>query len=84
KPKTEETASDTEKDVSKEEKDKTEVEENGSEGEALNPYIEGETGGKSEILYTNDNTGFESDENGFKVTVDKYQIAKVTDMDQST
>ena len=84
KPKMEETASDTEKDVSKEEKDKTEVEENGSEGEALNPYIEGETGGKSEILYTNDNPGFESDENGFKVTVDKYQIAKVTDMDQSS
>ncbi|MBM7621601.1 hypothetical protein JOC95_003490 [Bacillus tianshenii] len=54
-----------------------------SDGETLNPYIEESTGGKSEVLYSNKEPGFVSDENGFKVTVDEYEIVKVTDMNQS-
>lgn len=54
------------------------------DGEMLNTYIEEDTGGKAEVLYTNPDPGYEAEGNGFKVTFDGYQIVKVTDADQNT
>ncbi|MEH6943181.1 DUF5068 domain-containing protein [Bacillus sp. JJ722] len=50
--------------------------------ELLNPNIEKETDGKVEVLYTNNDPKFVKDFDGFKVSVDAYQMVKVTDMDQ--
>ncbi|WP_230203718.1 DUF5068 domain-containing protein [Bacillus massiliigorillae] len=50
--------------------------------ELLNPNLEKETGGKVEVLYSNNDAKFVKDFDGFKVSVDAYQLVKVTDMDQ--
>jgi len=51
-----------------------------SSSEILNPNIAELTEGNVEIIYTNENPNFVHDMNGFKVSVDAYEIAKVTDM----
>ncbi|MET3726849.1 hypothetical protein ABID52_000430 [Fictibacillus halophilus] len=70
----------------KEEKNEEKKEEpaSGDSGEVLNPYIEEDTGGKVEVLYTNSNPGFVNEGSGFKVTIDEYQLVKVTGMNEST
>lgn len=49
-------------------------------GGILNPNIAKEAEGNVELIYTNEEPNFVHDMNGFKVSVDKYQIVKVTDM----
>ncbi|MFF5995155.1 DUF5068 domain-containing protein [Lysinibacillus sp. KU-BSD001] len=49
-------------------------------GEMLNPNIAKLTEGNVEVVYTNENPGYIHDMNGFKVSVDSYEIVKVTDM----
>ncbi|MCA1034182.1 DUF5068 domain-containing protein [Bacillus infantis] len=51
-----------------------------AEGELLNPNIADESEGDAEVIYTNSDPGFVHDMKGFKVSVDEYQIVKVTDM----
>lgn len=51
-----------------------------AEGELLNPNIADESEGEVEVIYTNTDPGFVHDMKGFKVSVDEYQIVKVTDM----
>ena len=72
-----------------EEKENTKVEEtkdtsSENSGEVLNPNIGEETEGNVEVIYTNKNPKYTHDMNGFKVSVDEYQIAKVTDMNESS
>lgn len=86
KPKEEETTKTSDKPKTNEEsKDSTEKEdasEPKQSNELLNPNIEKETDGKVEVLYTNNDPKFVKDFDGFKVSVDAYQLVKVTDMDQ--
>lgn len=53
-------------------------------GEVLNPSIAEETEGNVEVVYTNKEPGFLNDINGFKVSVNEYQIVKVTDMNEDS
>lgn len=53
-----------------------------SKGEVLNPNIAEESEGNVEVIYTNKQPNYTHDMNGFKVTVDEYQIVKVTDMNK--
>lgn len=63
------------------EEEESKVQQVGSaSGEIFNPNIAKETEGDVEVIYTNENPGFLHDMNGFKVSVDAYQIVKVTDM----
>ncbi|MTH54803.1 DUF5068 domain-containing protein [Bacillus mangrovi] len=59
----------------KEESDKEGASGNGS---IMNTYIEEETEGKAEVIYTNKKAGFVNEAPGFKVSADEYQIVKVT------
>lgn len=76
KPKTEKT------EAAKEEKTDEKTEAAAASGE-LNPAIAEETEGNVEVVYTNNEANYTHDMNGFKVTVDGYEIAKVTDMNES-
>ncbi|MCJ7840113.1 DUF5068 domain-containing protein [Lederbergia sp. NSJ-179] len=63
-------------------KEKSSDEEN--DGDMLNPYIEEETGGEVEVVFTNKNPGFShafSDK--VSMTIDEYQIVHVTNMNES-
>ncbi|WP_245827616.1 DUF5068 domain-containing protein [Paenisporosarcina indica] len=53
-----------------------------STGEVLNPNIAVETEGNVEVIYTNKDPKYTHDMSGFKVSVDEYQIVKVTDMNE--
>lgn len=53
-------------------------------GEVLNPSIAEETEGNVEVVYTNKEPGFLNDINGFKVSINEYQIVKVTDMNEDS
>ncbi|WP_214481404.1 DUF5068 domain-containing protein [Bacillus sp. SM2101] len=75
KPKMEETSTE-EKAPEEEEK----VEENTQTTGELNPIIAEETEGNVEVIYTNKEPNYTHDLDGFKVSVDEYQIVKVTDM----
>lgn len=46
----------------------------------LNPNIEEESQGNVEVVFTNKDPQFINDLDGFKVSVDEYQIVKVTDV----
>lgn len=76
KPKAEETAKTEE---TSEKKDVTE-EPSSESSEVLNPNIAEETEGNVEVIYTNKEPNYAHDMDGFKVSVDEYQIVKVTDM----
>ena len=58
----------------------TEEQTSGSSNEVLNPNIAEETEGNVEVVYTNKEPNYAHDMDGFKVSVDEYQIVKVTDM----
>lgn len=60
--------------------EETELEESSSSSEVLNPNIAELTEGNVEVIYTNESPNYAHDMNGFKVFVDAYEIAKVTDM----
>ncbi|AFC29217.1 hypothetical protein PM3016_2329 [Paenibacillus mucilaginosus 3016] len=51
-------------------------------GEVLNPNIAVESEGNVEVVYTNKAPGYTHNMNGFKVSVDEYQIVKVTGMNK--
>lgn len=50
----------------------------------LNPNIATETEGNVEVIYTNSKPNFTHDLDGFKVSVDEYQIVKVTDINEDS
>ena len=79
KPKTED------KEEVKEEKEDSEekTESSASASGELNPAIAEETKGNVEVVFTNNDAKYSHDMNGFKVSVDGYEIAKVTDMNES-
>ncbi|WP_050613842.1 DUF5068 domain-containing protein [Bacillus testis] len=54
----------------------------GQSSDIFNPAIAKETEGNVEVVYTNNDANFIKDFNGFKVSVDAYQIVKVTDMNE--
>ncbi|KRT87112.1 MULTISPECIES: DUF5068 domain-containing protein [Bacillus] len=60
--------------------EKEETKETKSSGGILNPNIAKETEGKVKVVYTNEKPNYVNDMDGFKVSVDEYQIVKVTDM----
>ena len=60
--------------------EETEVEAPSSSSEVLNPNIAELTEGNVEVIYTNESPNYAHDMNGFKVFVNAYEIAKVTDM----
>ncbi|MEO4055198.1 DUF5068 domain-containing protein [Solibacillus sp. CAU 1738] len=63
------------------EEEESEVQEVGAaSGEIFNPNIAKQSEGNVEVIYTNENPGYLHDMDGFKVSVDAYQIVKVTDM----
>ncbi|EIT84434.1 hypothetical protein A374_15404 [Fictibacillus macauensis ZFHKF-1] len=45
----------------------------------LNSKLEKKSGGKAEIIYTNKEPNLVNDMEGFKTSVDEYQVARVTD-----
>lgn len=49
-------------------------------GKVLNPYIAEESEGKVEVVYTNTKPNYTFDMNGFKVSVDQYQIVRLSDI----
>lgn len=51
-------------------------------GEVMNPFIAEDSQGDVEVVYTNTEPGFTHDMDGFKVSVDGYQIVKVTDISE--
>ncbi|MBD1381477.1 DUF5068 domain-containing protein [Bacillus sp. IB182487] len=52
------------------------------DNEVLNPNIAEESQGNVEVVYTNKKPKYSHDMDGFKVSVDQYQIVKVTDMNK--
>ncbi|MBT2641704.1 DUF5068 domain-containing protein [Bacillus sp. ISL-41] len=67
----------------KEEKEDSEAESSASASGELNPAIAEETEGNVEVIFTNNDAKYTHDMNGFKVSVDGYEIAKVTDINDS-
>ncbi|WP_257467726.1 DUF5068 domain-containing protein [Peribacillus asahii] len=70
-----------------EEKENTKVEEtketsSENSGEVLNPSIAEESEGNVEVIYTNKDPKYTHDLDDFKISVDEYQIVKVTDMNE--
>ncbi|OHR74759.1 DUF5068 domain-containing protein [Bacillus sp. UMB0893] len=53
-----------------------------SSGEQLNPNIAEESEGNVEVIYTNKEPNYVHKMDGFNVSVDEYQIVKVTEMNQ--
>jgi hypothetical protein len=82
KPKTEET--DVPKETSEKQVSQEAAEETGSKGgnQILNPAVAEESEGNTEVVYTNKDPKYTHDMNGFIVSVDEYQIVKVTDMNE--
>ncbi len=80
KPKTED------KEEVKEEKENPEekTESSSSANGEPNPAIAEETEGYVEVVFTNNDAKYTHDMNGFKVAVDGYEIAKVTDVNESS
>ena len=54
------------------------------DAEILNPNIAEMTEGDVEVLYTNKKPGYAHDMDGFIVTIDEYQITKVSDMNRDS
>ncbi|MFD2215243.1 DUF5068 domain-containing protein [Metabacillus endolithicus] len=52
------------------------------DNETLNPFIAEDSEGNVEILYTNKDPQYTHDMEGFKVSVDEYQLVKVTDVNE--
>ncbi|MDQ0229667.1 DUF5068 domain-containing protein [Metabacillus malikii] len=73
-----------EKEIEKEEPKKDENEKEISDNEVFNPTIGEETEGNVEVIYTNPSANFIHDLDGFKIAVDKYQIVKVSDINEAT
>jgi hypothetical protein len=80
KPKTEETKKDSTAEETSSAAEETASE---SSGEILNPNIAVESEGNVEVVYTNKEPKYIHDMDGFKVSVDEYQIVKVTDMSEN-
>lgn len=64
----------------KEEKATDEEEASPNGGEVMTDNITEQSEGDVEVLYTNEDPGFKNDMDGFIVSVEKYQVLKVTDM----
>lgn len=54
------------------------------DSEILNPNIAEMTEGDVEVLYTNKKPGYAHDMDGFVVTIDEYQITKVSDVNRDS
>ncbi|MFC0300892.1 DUF5068 domain-containing protein [Virgibacillus soli] len=54
-----------------------------SDNEIMNPEIASETDGDVEVIFTNNDPDYYNDLDGLEVTIHKYQLVKVTDMNQS-
>lgn len=52
------------------------------DNETLNPFIAEDSEGNVEILYTNKDPQYTHDMEGIKVSVDEYQLVKVTDVNE--
>lgn len=63
--------------------EETDTDNSASDNEILNPLIGEETEGNVEVVFTNNNPEYVHDNEGFIIKVNKYQIVKVTDMNQS-
>ncbi len=55
-----------------------------SDSTVLNPSIEQETEGTVEVIYRNKDPKYTHEMDGFKITVDEYEIVKVTGMNENT
>lgn len=55
-----------------------------NDGAILNPYIAEMTEGDVEVLYSNKEPGFAHDMDGFVVTIDEYQLTKVSDVNRDS
>ncbi|MCR6105035.1 DUF5068 domain-containing protein [Salipaludibacillus agaradhaerens] len=51
-----------------------------TEGEIFNTFVGEETDGDLELIYTNTNANYVNDMDGFIITVEAYEVVKVTDM----
>jgi len=67
-----------EKEEKKEQSDKKEASKDS--GGVLNPFIAEESQGNVEVVYTNKEPNFVHDMNGYKVSVDEYQIVSLKDI----
>ncbi|WP_159431011.1 DUF5068 domain-containing protein [Bacillus massilinigeriensis] len=64
----------------KSEKTEAKSEKPSGSNEVFTPNIAKESQGNVEVVYTNNDVGYLKDMDGFKVSVNEYQIVKVTDM----
>lgn len=55
-----------------------------SDSELLNPYIAQESEGKVEVVYQNKDPKYTHELDGFKITVDEYEIVKLTGMNENS
>jgi outer membrane murein-binding lipoprotein Lpp len=62
-------------------KDETDI---GNDSEILNPNIAEMTEGDVKVLYTNKEPGYAHDMDGFIVTIDEYQLTKVSDVNRDS
>ena len=67
-----------------EEREPTEESTIKNDGEILNPHIAEMTEGDVEVLYTSKEPGYSHDMDGFVVTIDEYQITKVSDVNRDS
>ena len=56
----------------------------GGDGAVLNPNIAEMTEGDVEVLYTNKEPSYSHDMDGFIVTIDEYQVTKVSDINRDS
>ena len=61
-----------------------EVVASGDDAAILNPNIAEMTEGVVEVLYTNKEPGYAHDMDGFTVTIDEYQVTKVSDINRDS
>ncbi|WP_062353859.1 DUF5068 domain-containing protein [Bacillus kwashiorkori] len=79
---TDESAKDDDKDKDENQSDDDKQNEGTSpaNGEELNPYIAEDTEGDVEIIFSNNQPNIQHDMGGFQLTIDAYQVVKVTDI----
>lgn len=82
KTKSEETNAQTETSEEQATKETAEKAESQGDNKVLNPAVAEESEGNVEVVYTNKDPKYTHDMNGFTVSVDEYQIVKVTDMNE--
>lgn len=80
----EDEAKDEDKDGDDEQKEEGKDDAPAGKDEILNPYIAEESGGDVSVVYTNKEPDYAHDQNGFKVTVDEYQIVHVKDVNKGS